>query len=466
MRSFGGDFAKIGYNLYNVKKAVYSIGVIVLLIILGGLIYLSLPRIVEVTPADSAANVAGSTSIRVRFSRQMDAASVTSRLDISPLQTGQISWENNTLIFTPLRPWPSGTLVQVRLASGARAFHFPQFTLLHDKQWSFTIGSPKLLYLYPIEGPASLYVLDLLTGKKQNITRTLGEVLDFSVSPNGATIVIAIRTEKGSAIYLIPGIDGKPSLLRTFENGQVTSPILSPSQNYLAYALTDLNKPQPDTHIWLLNVKDGFNVAPVQLPDSGGPVQYPLWSSGDILAYYDRASQTYRFYDPQTKTEIAKVACQTGEKGSWSTDGQSFVFAEILMPTDNAIPTSHLLRYTLNSHKIVDLSQANNTEDASPQYSPDGKYLVFGRKFLDPLQWTPGRQIWIMDVTTLKSKPLLQEAQFNHYDFAWSPAGDQLAYMRFNQGNPISTPEIWVIQSDGNQDRQWISGGYSPQWIP
>lgn len=458
--------AKIGYNLYNVKKTVYAFGVIILLFILGGLVYLSTPRIVEITPADGATNVAGSTSIRLRFTRQMDAASVTARLELSPPQTGQISWENNTLIFTPLRPWRSGTMVRVSLASGARALRFPQLALLHGVQWSFTIGSPKLLYLYPIEGRASLYALDLLTGKKQNISQALGEVLDFSVSPNGAAILMAIRTEKGSAIYLLPGVDGKPSLLRSFENSQVASPVLSPSQNYLAYALTDLSKAQPDTHIWLLNTKDEPGADPVQLPDSGGPAQYPLWSSGDILAYYDRAGQTYRFYDPQSQAEVATVACQTGEKGSWSPDGQSFVFAEILMPTDSAIPTSHLFRYILNQHKIVDLSQANNTEDASPQFSPDGKNLIFGRKFLDPLQWTPGRQIWIMDVTSLKPQPLLQEAQFNHYDFAWSPAGDQLAYMRFNQSNPINSPEIWVIQSDGSQNHQLISGGYSPQWIP
>lgn len=448
------------------KKAIFSIGAIFFVFIIGGLFYLATPRIIEITPADGAGDIPGSTSIRIRFSRMMDVSSVTARLEITPLPAGQIAWENDTLIFTPQKPWRSGTLVQVRLDSGAKAIRFPQLALLRQKQWSFKIGSPKILYLYPTESPASLYVFNPSTGAKQNLSQALGDVLDYSVSPSGALIVITVRTDKGSAIYTLSGMDGKPTLLHTFENQQVNSAVFSPSQEYLAFEMTDLTQTQAATHIWLLNIADTPAIEPIPLPDTGGQAQYPLWSSKNILAYYDRAAQAYRFYDPKLKEEIASVPCQTGEKGTWAADGESFVFAEILMPTDSTIPTSHLLRYFLTQNKIVDLSQSNNTEDASPQFSPDGNYLVFGRKFLDSLQWTPGRQIWLMDVNTLKSHVLLQEAQFNHYNFAWSPAGDQIAYMRFNQVNSTSTPEIWLIQSDGSQNQQLVSGGYSPQWIP
>ncbi|MGB9592414.1 MAG: Ig-like domain-containing protein, partial [Candidatus Kryptoniota bacterium] len=205
------------------KKAIFPIGVILFLFIIGGLFYLATPRIVEITPADGASDIPGSTSIRVRFSRMMDVSSVTTRLEINPLPAGQIVWENNTLIFTPQKPWRSGTLVQVRLGSGAKAIHFPQLSLLRPKQWSFKIGSPKILYLYPSESPASLYVYNPITGAKQNLSQAIGEVLDYSVSPNGAMIVIAVGTENGSAIYTMLGIEGKPSLLRSFENRQVNS---------------------------------------------------------------------------------------------------------------------------------------------------------------------------------------------------------------------------------------------------
>ena len=35
-------------------------------------------------------------------------------------------------------------------------------------------------------------------------------------------------------------------------------------------------------------------------------------------------------------------------------------------------------------------------EDVSPVFSPDGKWIAFARRYLDPLRWTPGRQVWLM----------------------------------------------------------------------
>ncbi|MGB9586053.1 MAG: Ig-like domain-containing protein [Anaerolineales bacterium] len=457
---------KIGYNLYIVRKYILPFGVIILVIGLGGLFYLITPRVVDITPADGASNVSGSAAIRIRFSRLMDADSVLARLNLQPIQTGKVSWEGNTLIFTPQKPWQNGTQVTVRLDKGARAKNFPQLGLLQAHQWSFRIGSPKILYLYPSDGPARLYMLDPLSGNPKAISQELGDVVDFSVSPNGAMLVLAVRDENGSAIYSKVGVEGEPTLLRSYQNSQIISPTFSPSLDYLAFVRTDFSLAQPETHIYILNLKENPAPEPMRVPDSGGTVQYPSWSANDILAYYDGGEKVYRFYDARMKKELTTVTCQTGEKGTWSADSQSFVFAEILMPNDSSVPTSHLLRFVLNQHKLEDISQASYTEDASPQFSPDGQSIVFGRKYLDALQWTPGRQIWIMEVATLNTHPLLQEGQFNHYDFTWSPDGEQIAYMRFNQVDPTAPAEIWLINRDGSQNRVLVHGGYNPQWIP
>ncbi len=441
-------------------------GVFLIIIFLGGLFYLSSPRLAEIEPVGQATQVPGSTSIRLRFTRMMDPASVTARLKISPSQMGQVTWENNTLIFTPQKPWQSGATVKVSLGKGSWALHFPRLTMLNGKEWSFTIGSPKILYLYPLDSPAAPYLLDPLFGKQQNLTLTVGEILDFSVSPNGAQIWMSVRTDQGSAIYSMDGIAGTPSLVRTFPAGQVLSPVLSPSLRYLAFGLTNLHESQSETHIWLLDFQDNPEWSLIQLPDGGSQVQYPLWSTKNILAYYDQTSMMYRFYDPQIKSEIGSVACQTGGKASWSPDGQSFVFAEIVVPPDEGIPSSHLLLYDLFEKKMIDLTQSNNVEDAAAQFAPDGGSLIFARKYLDPLQWTPGRQIWMMDVKTFQTRALLLEAQYNHYDFSWSPDGTQVAYMRFNQMDPTAPSEIWLIQRDGSQNQRLVSGGYSPQWVP
>jgi Tol biopolymer transport system component len=105
-------------------------------------------------------------------------------------------------------------------------------------------------------------------------------------------------------------------------------------------------------------------------------------------------------------------------------------------------------------------------EDANPVFSPDGANLAFGRKYLDIARWTPGRQLWLMHADGAEARPLTDEANFNHYDFAWNPTGDQLAYVRFNKDTLTEPPEIWLINADGSNATQLITGGYSPQWVP
>ena len=62
--------------------------------------------------------------------------------------------------------------------------------------------------------------------------------------------------------------------------------------------------------------------------------------------------------------------------------------------------------------------------------------------------------------------PLTDDASYNHYDFAWSPAGDQLAYVRFDKDALTQPPEIWLINKDGTNATRLITGGYAPQWVP
>jgi Tol biopolymer transport system component len=55
---------------------------------------------------------------------------------------------------------------------------------------------------------------------------------------------------------------------------------------------------------------------------------------------------------------------------------------------------------------------------------------------------------------------------YNHYDFAWSPTGNRLAFVRFNQSTLTEPPEVWTIDPQTGQASQIILGGYAPQWIP
>jgi Tol biopolymer transport system component len=125
-----------------------------------------------------------------------------------------------------------------------------------------------------------------------------------------------------------------------------------------------------------------------------------------------------------------------------------------------------LLLHDWQTNTTRDLTQQEGIEDAAPAFAPDGASLAFARKYLDPQRWTPGRQLWLMRLAENVARPLTADPVYHHFDFAWSPDGGWLAYVRFNQTALTEPPEIWITQPLTGQTNLIIRGGYAPQWIP
>lgn len=433
--------------------------------LLGGVWFGTQPRLLHVEPPPQATAVAGSTSLTLTFSHFMQPESVLQNIQIQPPVLGDFRWQGKTLVFTPARPWPSGATVVVTLQGDAVAQSFPHRRLNRSVEWSFQIGYPKVLYLFPFDGRAGLYWLDPLDGRVGLLSEAEEEVFDFSLSANGAMIFYSARLGNGSALYRLDPSQGDRERVLLFPQGQVRAAQLSPSGQFLAYELTDLSDPNAKTHVWIIPYPPKGETQAQRLGAEGQLTRSPLWSAANLLAYYDQSNRLFRFYDPVTQAEVATIACETGEKGAWSPDGETFLYAEIL-PQTGEFPSSHLFAYHLASRRLTDLSKRKDVEDLGGVFSPQGDRVVLARKFLATLQWTPGRQLWLLDLSKSEATPLLSDASYNHYDFTWSPDGTQILFVRFNQMNLTDPPEIWVINGDGSQPRQLVKGGYAPQWMP
>jgi Tol biopolymer transport system component len=192
-----------------------------------------------------------------------------------------------------------------------------------------------------------------------------------------------------------------------------------------------------------------------------------------LLAYYDADLTAFVLLNIQTG-ESTRLPNQTGLGGAWDPAGERFIMADIFLnpvstasdPSVEPLQSSRLILYDRVTGRSDDLSGADDLEDTSPVFSPDGSWLAFARKYLDLTRWTPGRQLWVMKVDGSSARALTQDPQYNHYDIAWSPTGQHLAYVRFNQTLMTEPPEVWVINLDGNRAERQVVGGYSPQWLP
>ncbi|MEJ2011082.1 MAG: Ig-like domain-containing protein [Anaerolineales bacterium] len=462
-----------------------------LLVVIGFILGLALagallaPRALAIKPEDGAQEIPATSRIRLSFSRPMNQASVEAGFSTDPPQSGQFSWEGRELVFTPDAPWPSNTEVEVRLKAGALG-RFP-LPLLVSKSWHFRVGTPRVLYLWPASGRANLYLID--PGSESGaIQLTFHEagVLDYTLSGDGTLVAFSLNTENGGQnLQTLDLISGEEKFIHACSaEVRCSNPALSPDGRWLAFVEQSLNvgsggRSMPQgSQIRVLSVPDAEMVIAASPTDH--TVRDPAWSPQGWLTYYDESLKATALltFDPNAApSPFTYVPNSLGAAGSWSPDGTRLVYPEIYFvpaqgdeeqgQSDTAY-YSHLYQTDVTSGGTQDISpgDALQVEDASPVFSPDGTRLAFARKYLDPERWSPGRQLWLLDLSGVGSTELTSEPNYTFSAISWDPDSQRLAYMRRASSDLALGPEIWWMDLDTMESDLLVPGGYLPQWIP
>ncbi len=457
-------------------RIVFGVIIVILIAAAGSTLFAwnAKPTIVEIYPQTGVVNVPATSPIRLVFSRAMDEAAVSARIKIEPSVEGSFSWDKNTLTFTPTQPWPGGQAIHLQLEAGARASNWLSFPM-GKGDWSFTTSGEALAYLWPSDGKADIFTLDPLTGEIRQFTFGMG-VLDYSASRDGMMLYFSASNFQGGAdLYRIDRTQPEVAADNPYQaeellncgTAQCRSPVISFDNSYLAYeyVLPTAGGDSGLAQIWLMNMASSEAAAIGEI--SHETVQ-PSWSATGLLAYYDRTSSGYEVVNPTTLEKLS-IPNQTGQPGVWSPSGEFYLAPEmsyLQSAGGTESGTSHLIRYSIPSTAIVDISGDVKVEDVGAGYSPDGSWIAFTRKFLDAQNWSIGRQIWIMNADGTDPHAITQEADYNHYDLAWSRDGRMIAYVRFNQAKLSDPPELWMVNTDGSNPLQLVIGGYAPVWIP
>jgi len=482
------------------------ISMVLLALAASGIIFLGFPHLVKVTPADGASDISLTEPLRLEFSHPMEHETV--HLQIEPPVLGMYAWEEQVLVFTPSTSWPSGASIQVSLEAGARAATFPALPLRKVARWSFAVWQPRLVFLYPSAGPANLYIYEPRTDEQVSLTNVLSGVLDYDLHPGGRWLYYAaLLSQGGSQIMRLPveprqsavagavtassgtgealGVVTPTPLIRpqpqpvlTCQRANCRVLAISPRGDYLAYERTALpggtGSSQPQVWYLALDPSGGSALGePILAGQPDHQTLQPLWSPDSRLTFYDSTQAAFYVLNP-AGGQAVRFDNQTGEAGAWRPDGSAFLAPEIFFLTPSTagltglerLADSHLLLYDPRSGQRQDLTQEDGIEDAVPAYSPNGAYLAFARKYLDTPRWTPGRQIWLLDLQTNKARQLTADPIYNHYDFAWNPSSDRLAFVRFNQSELNKPPEVWVVDLVSGEFTQIMVGGYAPRWLP
>jgi Tol biopolymer transport system component len=219
----------------------------------------------------------------------------------------------------------------------------------------------------------------------------------------------------------------------------------------------------------MLKLENGQAIGdPVPVGIKDHSTRDPSWSKNGWLAFYDETSAAFQFYYP-TSGQRVSFANTTGEPGSWTADGVKYAAPDIKFPAVPANDTeyfSQLLLYDLQTGAVSELTRDNRMEDILPAFSPKGDQLVFARRFLNQENWTPGRQMWAINVDGTNPRPLTNSSMDNHLGFSWSPNGDFVAYLKFNTASLTGKRELWLMNMPTGSNQKILMEAYNLQWLP
>ena len=474
----GGPFSII----MKMHRRTWAVLIAILIIFVGAAIgfWLAAPRLLSVAPASGSRDVPLDAALELVFSQPLDPARV--KMEIQPPVSGSLSGSGTRLTFTPDQDWPSGATITVTLNSGARAAALPGLPLLQSTTWSFRTRQVLLAYLWPANGLADLYALNTVSGKVYRLTVDAA-VRDFA-APTAASqerkwiYYTADKLTGGSLILRLDlaALEDQPDqplpveTVLDCDDATCASPAPSPDGHYLAYERAPLaaSGNTAQVAVWVLELQTGA-VQPVTSPAEY--TRYPAWSPQGRLALYSRSRTAYQIFAPTNfSTPLLELSHQTSEPAIWRPDGSSLLAPEVVEEVTGLLDTTisgHLLLYAAQPPlTITDLTAAHDLEDTSPAFSPDGSQVAFARRYVDLQRWTVGRQLWVMQTDGSGARQLTDDPFYNHYAFAWSPDGLQIAYLRSDQSNLSQPLELWVMGIDGSNPLQLVIGGYAPQWIP
>ena len=451
---------------------------------------LASPKVIAVEPSKKTTEVPSTAPVRILFNRPMDSQSVLSHLKIQPDLLGQVTWQGNQISFSPEEPWPSGETVTIKLRAGARSDRF--LPLLIGETWSFEVGEPRVVYLWPANEQADLYIHSIAEdGIPQHLTETTAGVLDYNLSANGVQIVyVAVRDDRGNDLRLYDLLSGEDRLILGCEpDVRCKAPSLSPDGIWLAYERESLSAGvggvavTARSRVWVVPVNG--EAEPTLIGPEDHITGNPGWAPAGWLTYYDTSLQAIALVNLAGNQQISPfnyLPSSLGVAGTWSPDGLYMVYPEIVFPdeapddfehTDGRVEGeplfySHLYRVEAISGLIEDISPGEElmVEDASPVYSPDGNWIAFARRYLDPSRWTPGRQIWLMRADGSEARPFTDDTTKLHTSLAWSLDSKRLVFMRRSASDFSQPAEIVWLDISEPQLRPIVEGGFLPRWIP
>jgi uncharacterized membrane protein YraQ (UPF0718 family)/Tol biopolymer transport system component len=375
----------------------------------------------------------------------------------------------------------AGTILLLRVARRRAVLALLALTLAISALAGVIVGAdeagqprarlPRAIFIAPADAyPRNLVVADLETGAATALTAAAHGVEDFAPSPDGRQIAYTQNNDDGTAdIWVVEVASAAARPLTRCVRALCMAPAWHPDGTRIAYQRQEFSDAPGDaaraTRAWVVDVNTAQSAllfADTQLLGAD-----PTWSpDGRRVAVYDARAGAVRVHDLLDGSAVL-LASEPGETGLFAPDGERLVYPVLVRGALGYEFYAHLMLADLPAGTQVALSGEPDApvDDGFATWSADGRRLLVARRYLDE-RYTPGMQLYTLNVATGEATPLLVDAAYTHAAPQWDSAGRFVLYQRFALAAADAQPEIWVLDTRTGEARMLAKNAFLPAWLP
>lgn len=181
------------------------------------------------------------------------------------------------------------------------------------------------------------------------------------------------------------------------------------------------------------------------------------WRLAGIYIPIDRRIEIRNLLNGQGKSIPTTI--KTGI--NWSPNSESVLYLDNISTKGYYFP--RIFRFDINDEIIIPITYGSQYNEYAPEWSPDAYLIAFIRQDLINEGADINDQIWLMDSNGDNQKPVTHDEDTIHGAPNWSPDGKYLLFPYFSRKDNISKIGYINIQTG---DFYHVITGKSPAWNP
>ncbi|MCP4140631.1 MAG: hypothetical protein GY755_10140 [Chloroflexi bacterium] len=342
----------------------------------------------------------------------------------------------------------------------------PDGFLQKESTSAFELDESYITYLAIDEAyHKQLYLVPAVGGEAQQITSGDTGVWNYSVSPDGRSLIYSVPDGKtGSELWLWNAEMLAPEQILHCPEISCSDALWSPQSSQILYSRLEFGDEQAYLGIpslWWLNLESGETKPLFQ--DSQLPGYNPRWSfDGRWLSYTSASPQEIQVYNLESG-ERQTFSTEIGSAAIWSPNEEQFLQADLQFVGD--IFLSKISLYDVANGVLTALPSEDNFDDNNPSWSPDGEKIAFARGEWAEDSASAGDQIWVMDAGGENQYPVTEHVETTHGPAAWSADGRYLLYRAYSVKDTETPSQIRIFDLENGEEILIAAPGDSPSWF-